>query len=148
MTCPLCDTDGGLLIARLPRCRVVRVQGAEAADFPVFYRVIWNAHVAEWSDLTPEDQAECMRVLTTVERVVRQHCAPTKINLAALGNVVPHLHWHVIGRLEGDSRWPAPVWAAAQRGVPADFWRLARAALPVCDAAMAQALGAAPTSFA
>ena len=38
-----------------------------------------------------------------------------KINLAALGNMVPHLHWHVIARFDWDTRFPSPVWAAAQR---------------------------------
>ena len=54
-------------------------------------------------------------VLSGVEEVLREHLAPTKINLAALGNMVPHLHWHVIARFDWDSHFPSPVWAAAQR---------------------------------
>jgi diadenosine tetraphosphate (Ap4A) HIT family hydrolase len=44
---------------------------------------------------------------------------PDKINLACLGNVVPHLHWHVIPRWRDDSHFPAPIWAAAKRVVVA-----------------------------
>ncbi len=42
---------------------------------------------------------------------------PAKINLASLGNVVPHLHWHVVARFEWDSHFPQPIWASAQRSV-------------------------------
>jgi diadenosine tetraphosphate (Ap4A) HIT family hydrolase len=134
--CPLCREDGGLLIARHERFRVIRVTGPDADDFPGFYRVVWNAHVSEWSDLPEPDQALCMRAVTAVERAVRQHLRPTKVNLAALGNVVPHLHWHVVARFEWDSRFPAPVWASPAR--PADHARLAalRERLADCDAAV------------
>ena len=137
LVCPLCADAGGEPVLKHAKFRVVRVTGAEAAAFPGFYRVIWNAHVAEWSDLPESDQALCMRVVTRVERALRQHLQPTKVNLASLGNVVPHLHWHVIARHDWDSHFPAPLWAAAVR--PSDEPRLAalRAALPACDAAIA-----------
>jgi len=114
--CPLCDGDGGPVVARTPQFRVVRVvDGDEARRFPAFYRLIWAAHVAEFSDLSVTDRHACMDAVTEIERVVRSLLAPTKVNLATLGNVVQHLHWHVIGRFDWDSHFPAPVWAAAQR---------------------------------
>ena len=112
MACPLCDTDGGLLVWRGEKLRVIR---ADEAGFPAFYRVVWNAHVAEFSDLDPLERAHCMDVVVQVEQALRQHLQPTKINLATLGNMVAHLHWHVIARFDWDSHFPAPVWAAAQR---------------------------------
>ncbi len=112
MTCPLCAEDGGALVWRGERLRVIR---AQEAGFPAFYRVVWNAHVAEFSDLAAADRAHCMEAVTLVEQALRQHLAPTKVNIAALGNMVPHLHWHVIARFDWDSHFPAPVWAAAQR---------------------------------
>lgn len=140
--CPLCDTDGGLVVAHTPRFRVVRVvDGDEARRFPAFYRLIWAEHVTEFSDLAVTDRHACMDAVTEIERVLRSLLAPTKVNLATLGNVVPHLHWHVIARFDWDSHFPAPVWAAAQR----DEWpggaaaRLAQP-LPSVDAAMARAL--------
>ena len=57
----------------------------------------------------------CMEAVTVVEQAMRDVIAPNKINLATLGNVVPHLHWHVIARFDWDSHFPGPVWAAAQR---------------------------------
>ena len=135
--CPLCREDGGLLLARHGPFRVIRATGPDADHFPGFYRVVWNAHVAEWSDLSEADQALCMRAVSAVERVVRQHLRPTKVNLAALGNVVPHLHWHVVARYDWDSHFPAPLWAAAQRDPDGARLAAVRAALPACDAAIA-----------
>ncbi|HJV61106.1 MAG TPA: HIT family protein [Albitalea sp.] len=110
--CPLCDADAGALIWRGPKLRVIH---AEEAGFPAFYRVIWTAHVAEFSELSPADRQHCMEAVTLVEQALREQLAPAKVNLASLGNVVPHLHWHVIARYEWDSHFPAPIWAAPQR---------------------------------
>lgn len=112
--CELCEQEGGLLLLQTPLWRVIR---AFDADHPAFYRVIWNAHVSEWTDLPPTDRTAMMRVVEAVETVLRETLQPTKVNLASLGNVVPHLHWHVIARFTWDARWPAPVWAAKQREV-------------------------------
>ena len=110
--CPLCAQDGGQLVWRGEKLRVIR---AEETGFPAFYRVVWNTHVAEFSDLNAADRAHCMDVVVQVEQALRAHLQPTKINLATLGNMVAHLHWHVIARFDWDSHFPAPVWAAAQR---------------------------------
>ncbi len=110
--CPLCATDGGALVWRGDKLRVIR---AAEQGFPAFYRVVWNDHAAEFSDLSATDRIVCMDAVALVERVLREQLAPTKINLAALGNMVAHLHWHVIARYDWDSHFPASVWAAAQR---------------------------------
>jgi diadenosine tetraphosphate (Ap4A) HIT family hydrolase len=122
--CVLCDTDGGLLIFKNEQLRVIQ---AVEAGFPAFYRVVWNSHVAEFSDLSLEERNACMSAVVKVEQVLREQLKPTKINLAALGNMVPHLHWHVIARFDWDSHFPGSVWAAPQRA--ADANRLAQLAL-------------------
>ena len=131
--CPLCRESGGQLVWRGQRLRVVR---AEEPGFPAFYRVVWNAHVAEFSDLSSANRQHCMEAVAVVEQALRDHLAPTKINLAALGNMVPHLHWHVIARHAWDSHFPAPVWAAPQRARDAEREAQVRAALPQAEAAM------------
>jgi len=123
--CALCDTDGGEVIARNDRLRVVLVDDVR---YPGFCRVIWNAHAAELTDLLPGDRSRLMMAVCQVETVLRQVMVPHKINLAALGNLVPHLHWHVIPRFIDDAHFPAPVWADAQR-VPVPSSLAARVAM-------------------
>jgi len=120
VSCPLCEAEGGALIARTAKWRLVR---AEEAGFAAFYRLIWNDHVREFSHLPADERAECMEAVVAVETMILRHLQPAKVNLASLGNVVPHLHWHVIARFDWDTHFPAPVWAAAQR--PLDDARMA-----------------------
>jgi len=110
--CPLCESDGGLLVFKNKQLRVIQ---AVEAGFPAFYRVVWNAHVAEFSDLLSEERNACINAVVTVEQVLREHLKPSKINLATLGNMVPHLHWHVIARFDWDSHFPGSVWSAPLR---------------------------------
>ena len=137
--CVLCAQDGGALIWRGEKLRLIR---AAEEGFPAFYRVIWNAHAAELSDLSDDDRNLCMRAVAAVERVMRDTLAPTKINLAALGNMVPHLHWHVIARFDWDSHFPASVWANAQRPRNADKEAAVAAQLSLLDAQLAERLSA------
>ncbi|WP_077001488.1 HIT family protein [Variovorax sp. KK3] len=110
--CPLCEQAGGRLVSEASKYRVIH---ATEPGFPAFYRVVWKDHVAEWSDLEAEDRALCMEAVVAVERGLREALAPTKMNIATLGNMVPHLHWHVIARFDWDARFPGPVWAEVQR---------------------------------
>jgi diadenosine tetraphosphate (Ap4A) HIT family hydrolase len=116
VSCPLCDSAGGELVFSAAAFRVIRT---DEGGFPAFYRVVWNSHVAELSDLSRPQRVLCLDAVDAVERALRHHLRPAKINLASLGNLVPHLHWHVIARFEWDSHFPEPVWAAPQRQAPA-----------------------------
>ena len=110
MSCELCDSDGGSALWRDELCRVVRpaVEG-----YPGFLRVIVNRHVKEMTDLAERERL--MRVVFACETALRQLYRPDKVNLASLGNVVPHLHWHVIARFVDDVHFPDPIWAPARR---------------------------------
>ena len=141
MTCPLCASAGGTLVWQGAHLRVIR---ADEAGFPAFYRVVWQGHVAEFSDLSSAERQHCMDAVVVVESALREFLQPTKINLAALGNVVPHLHWHVIARFEGDSHFPAPVWAAAARGRVPAHEEAVRAQLPTLERILAERLAALP----
>lgn len=111
-TCPLCTETGGALVFQADKFRVIR---ADEVGFAAFYRVVWTQHVAEFSDLNASERALCMAVVCAVEQTLRDHLHPTKINLAALGNVVAHLHWHVIARFDWDAHFPATVWSEPRR---------------------------------
>ena len=113
--CPLCDTSGGAIIWRDDFCRVVL---ADEPDHPGFLRVILTAHVKDMSDLPPADRQRLFDVVLRAESALRDVMAPDKINLASLGNVVPHLHWHVIPRFADDPHFPNAVWGARLRDAP------------------------------
>jgi diadenosine tetraphosphate (Ap4A) HIT family hydrolase len=109
--CELCDSEGGETIFRHEKWRVVAVTGAEAQAYPGFCRVVWNAHIREMTDLTPPDRQQFMAAVFAVEAALRASIAPFKLNLASLGNLTPHLHWHVIPRFADDPAFPKPIWA-------------------------------------
>ena len=111
--CPLCAGEGGELVWRDARLRVIL---AGDADYPAFTRVVWQAHVAEMTDLADDERAAIMRVVWQVEAAQREVFAPDKVNLASFGNMVPHLHWHVIPRWRDDRHFPEPVWGPAAQG--------------------------------
>ena len=129
--CELCSTTGGTLLWESPACRVVRV---DDPHYPGFCRVIWNGHVREMTDLAPVDRQMLMNVVFAVEQAVRQLFAPDKINLASFGNMVPHLHWHIIPRWRDDRHFPEPVWGSVHSATP-------RSRKRVSDDALRSALG-------
>ncbi len=100
------------------------------ANYPGFCRVIWRDHVREMSDLSVEDRLLLNEAVYEVELAVREVMKPAKVNVASLGNVVPHLHWHVIPRYTDDAHFPAPVWAAAVRQTEENTLAARRALLP------------------
>jgi diadenosine tetraphosphate (Ap4A) HIT family hydrolase len=82
--------------------------------------------VKEFSQLAAADRQACLDILVTVEQALLRHLQPDKVNLATLGNAVPHVHWHAIARFAWDTHFPGAVWAAPQRA--ADERRMAEVA--------------------
>jgi diadenosine tetraphosphate (Ap4A) HIT family hydrolase len=143
MTAPLCELcagPGGRLIHDDGRLRVIVV---DEPDYPGFVRVVWNAHRREMTDLSAAERAHLMQTVFEVERLQREVLRPHKINVASLGNMTPHLHWHLIPRFEDDAHFPKPIWARPVR--VADTLALARrkALVPALTRAIATALGSA-----
>ncbi len=112
MSCELCAEMGGLPLWQDDFCRVVLV---DDAHYPGYCRVILNRHVQEMSDLDVAGRERLMRVVVAVEAALREVARPDKINLASLGNRVPHLHWHVIPRYRQDRNFPNAIWGEALR---------------------------------
>ncbi|MBU3603946.1 HIT family protein [Polynucleobacter sp. AP-Kaivos-20-H2] len=110
--CVLCKDElkpeEGQLIWRGDDCRVILVNDP---DLPGFCRVIWNRHVAEMTDLTYGEREHLMTLVFAVEQAMRHVMHPDKVNIAALGNMVPHIHWHVIPRFKDDAFFPGSVWS-------------------------------------
>jgi len=120
--CPLCHEDGGEPLYHDDRLRIVLVDDVDHAGF---LRVIWTAHVKEMTDLATADRAHCMAAGYAAETALREVLRPDKINLASFGNMVPHVHWHVIPRFADDAHFPNAVWGErrrdAHRALPPGF---------------------------
>ena len=111
--CVLCQINRSSDIWSDRFCRVIIV---DDADYPGYCRLIWRTHVKELTDLPAAQRAHCMRVVFAVEQALRRVFNPDKVNLASFGNMVPHLHWHIMPRFNGDAHFPDPVWAKRRRG--------------------------------
>ncbi len=135
--CALCRDDGGDVLFRDDLLRVVLV---DSTEYPGFVRVVVNAHAREMTDLAPAARQQLLDAVFAIETALREVLAPEKINLASLGNQVPHVHWHVIARFADDTHFPEPIWGARQR--EPDPARLAqqRARLPALRAAIVRQL--------
>ncbi|MDO5652843.1 MAG: HIT family protein [Brachymonas sp.] len=139
-SCPLCTGVSGRVVWHCAAWRVVHADSPAENDFPVFYRLVSNAHYTEWTDVPDPLRLEGMDILACIETAMRQQFQPRKINLASLGNQAPHVHWHIIARFDWDSHFPNPVWGATLRNVDARHIEALREQLPAFEAALAKAL--------
>lgn len=86
------------------------------ARFPWLLLVPRVPGAAEWVDLDGAAQRLLLAELNMAARLLREQFAPVdKLNIGALGNLVPQLHLHVVGRRIGDAAWPGPVWGSGAR---------------------------------
>lgn len=131
-TCPLCAGDGGVVLLRTPAWRVVLAE--DEPLHPCLVRVVAERHLAEMTDFAPAEQRACMELVFRTEEALRRILNPAKVNLASLGNMTPHVHWHIVPRQADDPHFPGSIWAPPlrQTGV------LARA--PEFEARLRQAL--------
>ena len=143
--CDLCALLAGPAESVVWRGDVLSVVQVDDAAYPGFCRVIWHAHVKEMTDLQGAERERMMRAVWQVELAVRDVLQPAKINLASLGNMTPHLHWHVIPRFADDAQFPDPVWAVARRGTPSSVLAARAALLPQLRAAIAARMASVNT---
>ncbi|HRG50077.1 MAG TPA: HIT domain-containing protein [Pseudomonadales bacterium] len=83
------------------------------ANYPWFVLVPRREQVREWYELSEVDQRQLLQEANALAKFVQQKTDAKKMNIGALGNMVPQLHVHVIARFEVDAAWPAPVWGKA-----------------------------------
>jgi diadenosine tetraphosphate (Ap4A) HIT family hydrolase len=137
MSCELCE----LAVPTVYRDDKLSVILVDDPNYPGFCRVVWNDHVKEMSDLGPSDRLLLNDAVWHLETAVREVMEPAKVNVASLGNVVPHLHWHVIPRFADDAHFPNPVWAAPVRQPDEQTLAARRALLPRLSRAIQQRMG-------
>jgi len=110
MICPLCDIKNENIIYKDDFLRVILVD-----EIPGFVRVIVNKHIKEFSELSDEEAINLTLFIKKLEKGILKALNPDKINIVSLGNMVPHLHIHIIPRYVNDPWWPGSTFCEKKR---------------------------------
>ena len=100
-------------MGRFPLCHVLLTRDA---NYPWCILVPDREGVSEIHQLSDADQQQLIRESSQLARVLETVFSPDKLNIAALGNIVPQLHIHHVVRYRNDPAWPAPVWGRTAPG--------------------------------
>jgi diadenosine tetraphosphate (Ap4A) HIT family hydrolase len=95
------------VIGNLPLSKLLLMNDA---NYPWFVLVPMQSDKREWYELAMADQQQLLRETNELSKFLQEKTGAKKMNIGALGNMVPQLHVHVIARFEADAAWPAPVW--------------------------------------
>ena len=109
--CPMCrrwDDDRDLRIVELKHSLVVLNRDQ---FFPGYTLLFTRRHVTELFHLEQAERAELMEEVSLVAKALHGAFCPDKVNYELLGNMVPHIHWHLVPRFSSDPLWPRPIWA-------------------------------------
>ena len=125
--CPMCtrwQDEPDLRIAELEHCYVTLNRDQY---FPGYALVFTREHVTELFHLSPRGRAEVIEEVNRVAQALASAYRPTKMNYELLGNMVPHMHWHLVPRFEKDPLWPRPIWSEPhqEKTLPAEGYRQA-----------------------
>ena len=91
----------------------IRIE-VESSEIP-WLKVFTQHPYKEMSEVPGLVKFEIYDLLDTIEKEMLSYYKPKKINIASFGNYVPHVHWHIMARFEGDSFFPEPMWGTKQR---------------------------------
>lgn len=109
--CPMCsrwDVDADLRIVELPHSYVILNRDQY---FPGYTLLFTKNHATELFHLHRDLRAALMDEVSLVAEALYTAYSPSKINYELLGNMVPHIHWHVVPRFSSEQLWPRPIWA-------------------------------------
>jgi diadenosine tetraphosphate (Ap4A) HIT family hydrolase len=109
--CPMCSRwqdDSDLRIIELAHSFVILNRDQ---FFPGYTLLFTKQHVTELFHLDQGMRSELMEEVSRVASALYDVFHPTKINYELLGNMVPHMHWHLVPRFTHDSLWPRPIWS-------------------------------------
>lgn len=109
--CPMCrrwDTDSDLRIVELPYSYVILNRDQY---FPGYTLLLTKHHATELFHLDRDVRTALMEEVSLVAEALYNIFTPAKINYELLGNMVPHIHWHIVPRFSSEPLWPRPIWA-------------------------------------
>ena len=104
-------------VVDLALCRVLLMKDRR---YPWLILVPRRERLRDFDDVKPEDKHAFYEEIERVSAILREEAAAEKMNVAALGNMVPQLHVHIIARFERDAAWPGPVWGVGDAEPYAD----------------------------
>ena len=110
--CDLCSSPFYPVVWKNSKFRVVEI---ENTSYSAYYRVEYIQHIKEMTDLDEIDRSALMKAVFIVELAIKIFYKPDKINLASLGNLTPHIHWHVIPRFYDDNHYPDSIWSEQKK---------------------------------
>jgi len=90
-----------------------------------WFILVPETEVTDLLDLADDVRTQALQEAQTVANFIKREFGFSKINFAAIGNVVPQLHLHVVGRKPDDPCWPAPVWGRLAEGCAYNQERIA-----------------------
>ena len=109
--CPMCsrwDDDSDLRIIELPHSYVILNRDQY---FPGYTLLFTKNHITELFHLNQDVRSALMEEVSLVAQALYRTYTPAKINYELLGNMVPHIHWHIVPRFASEVFWPRPIWA-------------------------------------
>lgn len=106
--CSRWDADSDLRIAELPHSYVILNRDQY---FPGYTLLFTKNHVTELFHLNRDLRCALMEEVSLVAQALYTVYTPAKINYELLGNMVPHIHWHIVPRFSSERLWPQPIWA-------------------------------------
>lgn len=109
--CPMCsrwDADSDMRIMELPHSYVILNRDQY---FPGYTLLFTKKHATELFQLDRNVRTALMEEISSVAEALFSIYTPAKINYELLGNMVPHIHWHIVPRFTSEPLWPRPIWA-------------------------------------
>jgi len=106
--CSRWDADSDLRIVELEHSYVILNRDQFFAGYTLLFT---KQHLSELFHLDGEMRAGVMEEVSSVARALYAVFHPTKINYELLGNMVPHMHWHLVPRFASEPLWPRPIWS-------------------------------------
>jgi diadenosine tetraphosphate (Ap4A) HIT family hydrolase len=110
MDCPLCNPKNENIIYQNDFIRIILVN-----EIPGYIRIITQKHIKEFSELSDNEAKKLALIIKNLEKGILQVLKPDKINIVSLGNMVPHLHIHMIPRYINDPWWPDSSFCTKKR---------------------------------
>jgi len=110
-SCPMCsrwDADSDLRIVELEHSYAILNRDQ---FFPGYTLLFTRQHFTELFHLDKGMREGVMEEVSGVARALHAVFSPTKINYELLGNMVPHMHWHLVPRFASEPLWPRPIWS-------------------------------------